>query len=228
MSLDRDTAHPLARPGALHARPTSCSSALSSTAPTTICCCSSTRTSTRWGCGPTWSTCSYRRRRWAPSWSQPTGAATSPTTARASSSATRSSPCPASGAAGMADTVAYVTVGRAAGHRHARRARAARRRPPPRLPRRVGRTRVADPRKICAIGVKLTRGRSMHGFALNVEPDMTFFDHIVPCGIAGQAVTSLAAEGIERPMQRGRRCRRTAGGRAVGSGRSRAGRRRVA
>ena len=57
------------------------------------------------------------------------------------------------------------------------------------------------PRKIAAIGVKLTRGRSMHGFALNVAPDMAYFDHIVPCGIADYPVTSLAEEGIEVPMR---------------------------
>ena len=57
-----------------------------------------------------------------------------------------------------------------------------------------------DPRKIAAIGVKLTRGRSMHGFALNVDPDMTMFDHIVPCGIPGKAVTSVRAEGIDATM----------------------------
>ncbi len=51
-------------------------------------------------------------------------------------------------------------------------------------------------RKICAVGVRLSRGRSMHGFALNVDPDLTMFDHIVPCGIPDKAVTSLAAEGI--------------------------------
>ncbi len=50
------------------------------------------------------------------------------------------------------------------------------------------------PRKIAAIGVKLNRGRSMHGFALNVEPDMEMFTHIVPCGIPDKAVTSLAIE----------------------------------
>jgi lipoic acid synthetase len=54
---------------------------------------------------------------------------------------------------------------------------------------------IAD-RKIAAIGVRVTRGRSMHGFALNVDPDMTMFDHIVPCGIREFAVTSLAAEGV--------------------------------
>jgi lipoic acid synthetase len=53
------------------------------------------------------------------------------------------------------------------------------------------------PRKIAAIGVRLTRGRSMHGFALNVDPDMDYFSYIVPCGIADKAVTSLRAEGID-------------------------------
>ena len=52
-----------------------------------------------------------------------------------------------------------------------------------------------DDRKIAAIGVRLTRGRSMHGFAINVDPDLTMFDHIVPCGLHDLAVTSLAAEG---------------------------------
>lgn len=56
------------------------------------------------------------------------------------------------------------------------------------------------PRKIAAIGVRLSRGRSMHGFALNVEPDMAYFDAIVPCGIADKAVTSLRLEGIEASM----------------------------
>jgi lipoic acid synthetase len=57
------------------------------------------------------------------------------------------------------------------------------------------------PRKIAAIGVRLTRGRSMHGFALNVDPDMTYFDHIVPCGIEGKAVTSLRREGIDASLR---------------------------
>ena len=100
---------------------------------------------------------------------------------------------------GMADTVAYVRaveqlvidvladLGLEAG----------------RLPRYPGvwvDVESTNPRKICAIGVKLTRGRSMHGFALNVDPDLTMFDHIVPCGIADKAVTSLAAEGIDTTM----------------------------
>ena len=57
------------------------------------------------------------------------------------------------------------------------------------------------PRKICAIGVRLTRGRTMHGFALNVDPDMSMFGHIVPCGIADKPVTSIRAEGCDAPMQ---------------------------
>jgi lipoic acid synthetase len=57
------------------------------------------------------------------------------------------------------------------------------------------------PRKIAAIGVRLGRGRSMHGFALNVDPDLSYFDHIVPCGIPDRAVTSLAAEGIDSTMR---------------------------
>ena len=58
-----------------------------------------------------------------------------------------------------------------------------------------------DPRKIAAIGVRLARGRSMHGFALNVAPDLAMFGHIVPCGIADKRVTSLAAEGIDVSMR---------------------------
>ncbi len=46
--------------------------------------------------------------------------------------------------------------------------------------------------KIAAIGVKVARGRSRHGFALNVDPDLAMFGHIVPCGIADRGVTSLA------------------------------------
>ena len=55
-------------------------------------------------------------------------------------------------------------------------------------------------RKICAVGVRLSRGRSMHGFALNVDPDLGFFRHIVPCGITDKGVTSLVAEGINVTM----------------------------
>jgi lipoic acid synthetase len=57
-----------------------------------------------------------------------------------------------------------------------------------------------NPRKIAAVGVRLTRGRTMHGFALNIEPDMTYFDSIIPCGIKDKTVTSLSREGIATPM----------------------------
>jgi lipoic acid synthetase len=59
---------------------------------------------------------------------------------------------------------------------------------------------IGAPRKICAIGVRASRGRTMHGFALNVRPDLGMFDHIVPCGIADKAVTSLFAEGMTTTM----------------------------
>jgi len=45
--------------------------------------------------------------------------------------------------------------------------------------------------KIAAIGVRVSRGVSMHGFAINVDPDLGYFDKIVPCGIADRAVTSV-------------------------------------
>lgn len=45
--------------------------------------------------------------------------------------------------------------------------------------------------KICAMGVRIKRGISLHGLALNVDPDMSHFDTIVPCGIADRSVTSL-------------------------------------
>lgn len=49
-------------------------------------------------------------------------------------------------------------------------------------------------RKICAMGVRSSRWVTMHGFALNVNTNLGYFDHIIPCGIKGKAVTSMEAE----------------------------------
>jgi len=101
---------------------------------------------------------------------------------------------------GMADTAAYVAsleqvlidvlgdLGLEAG----------------RLPRCTGVWVDVDgvrPRKIAAIGVRITRARTMHGFALNVDPDLGWFDRIVPCGITDKGVTSLREEGFEHSMR---------------------------
>jgi len=50
------------------------------------------------------------------------------------------------------------------------------------------------PRKICAMGVRASRWVTMHGFALNVNSDLGYFDNIIPCGIKGKGVTSLNVE----------------------------------
>ena len=49
-------------------------------------------------------------------------------------------------------------------------------------------------RKICAMGIRSSRWVTMHGFALNVNTNLGYFDHIIPCGIKGKAVTSLEVE----------------------------------
>jgi len=58
-------------------------------------------------------------------------------------------------------------------------------------------------RKICAMGVRASRWVTMHGFALNVNADLGYFDNIIPCGIRGKAVTSMNVElGVESvPME---------------------------
>ena len=55
--------------------------------------------------------------------------------------------------------------------------------------------------KIAAIGVKISRGVAFHGFALNINTDLSFYSHIIPCGIHDKKVTSLQnILGIEYPM----------------------------
>ncbi|WP_059008973.1 lipoyl(octanoyl) transferase LipB [Streptomyces specialis] len=51
-----------------------------------------------------------------------------------------------------------------------------------------------EDRKLCAIGIRVAKGVTMHGFSLNCDPDNTWFDRIVPCGIRDAGVTSLSQE----------------------------------
>ncbi len=59
---------------------------------------------------------------------------------------------------------------------------------------------LGGPRKIAAVGVRTSKGRTTHGFALNVGTDLSMFGHIVPCGIPDRPVTSLWAEGCPVTM----------------------------
>jgi lipoyl(octanoyl) transferase len=70
-----------------------------------------------------------------------------------------------------------------------------------RIPGRSGVWVPVPPRKVAAIGVRVSRGVAMHGVALNVVNDLHSFDQIVPCGIADAGVTSLAAAGANLPEQ---------------------------
>ncbi len=51
-----------------------------------------------------------------------------------------------------------------------------------------------NPRKICAVGMKVSRHCTMHGIAINVNTDLKYFGYIVPCGIPDKGVTSLQKE----------------------------------
>ena len=60
----------------------------------------------------------------------------------------------------------------------------------------------ANTRKICAIGVKASRGISMHGFAPNVNTNLSYFNHINPCGFVDKGVTSMQKElGLEQDFE---------------------------
>ncbi len=53
---------------------------------------------------------------------------------------------------------------------------------------------ATTPRKICAVGMKISRGCTMHGIALNINTDLKYFNYIVPCGLPDKAVTSMQRE----------------------------------
>jgi lipoyl(octanoyl) transferase len=56
-------------------------------------------------------------------------------------------------------------------------------------------------RKICAMGVRASRWVTMHGLAFNINTDLTYFDHIIPCGIQDKAVTSLNKEVGQKELE---------------------------
>ena len=58
-----------------------------------------------------------------------------------------------------------------------------------------------DDDKICAMGVRLSKWVTMHGFALNLNPDMTYFDGMIPCGIFEYGVTSLNDLEVEYKLE---------------------------
>lgn len=61
---------------------------------------------------------------------------------------------------------------------------------------------LLDAKKICSIGVRASRWVTMHGMALNVNTDLSYFDHIVPCGIPDKSVTSMQQQlGRAQSMQ---------------------------
>ena len=88
-------------------------------------------------------------------------------------------------------------------------------------------------RKVAAIGIRVSRGVTMHGFALNCDVDLGWYDRFVPCGIADAGVTSLSrhrADGVRKEVvsPQGGRARCGESGRARDGRRSQASRRRAA
>ena len=63
----------------------------------------------------------------------------------------------------------------------------------------IGPDEAGPERKICALGIRCSRWVTMHGFAFNLNTDLSFFDHIIPCGIDDRGVTTLARE-LGRPV----------------------------
>lgn len=58
----------------------------------------------------------------------------------------------------------------------------------------------SNPRKIAAVGARISKGRTMHGAALNISTDLSMFDNIIPCGITDKAVTSILGEGVSASL----------------------------
>tara|TARA_B100001750_G_scaffold16228_1_gene11278 strand:- start:15825 stop:16529 length:705 start_codon:yes stop_codon:yes gene_type:complete len=52
----------------------------------------------------------------------------------------------------------------------------------------------SNPKKICAMGIRASRWVTMHGFALNANTDLSYFKHIIPCGIKNKSITSISCE----------------------------------
>ena len=69
----------------------------------------------------------------------------------------------------------------------------------------IGPDEKGPDRKICAMGIRVSRWVTMHGFAFNVNTDLSFFDHIIPCGISDRGVTSLEQE-LNHPVNEAEVC----------------------
>ena len=77
------------------------------------------------------------------------------------------------------------------------------------LSRASGWTGAPAARKVAAIGVRVERGRTLHGVALNVDPDLSMFDHIVPCGITDVRCHLHGGRGVDASMPRWSTCSST-------------------